>query len=416
MPEIVLLCEYPTLNGGERSMLATLEHVRAAGFSPVVMAPPEGPLAEELATRSVEMIPLQCRVAQPPSAVPEIVHGRGRPCHISKCHMSKCHISKCHISKCHISKLPLARLRAQLERTLVRRRPALLHANSLSMGRLSGPVAARLRLPSVAHLRDIVRLSARAAADLNCHTRLLAVSRATRDFHLSHGISAEKTHVLYNGVDLDEFHPRPPSGYLHRELALPADAKLIGAIGQLGLRKGQDVLLSAAAAISTQAAMVHYLIVGERNSDKEESRRFERDLHAVSGGPLAGRVHFLGRRGDVATLLNELTLVVHPARQEPLGRVLLEAAASGTAVVATAVGGTAEIFPPAADAARLVPPDDSPALAAALLELLADAPLRRRIAAAARLRAEAAFDARSAAKNLIKHYRAVIDGPQSPNA
>ena len=269
MPEIALLCEYPTLNGGERSMLATLEYVQAAGFTPVVMAPPEGPLAEELASRGIELMPFRCLGA-----------GGVRP--------------------------PVHLVRHRLEQILLQRRPALLHANSLSMGRLSGPVAARLRLPSVAHLRDIVGLSARAAADLNCHTRLLAVSRATRDFHLSHGISAEKTHVLYNGVDLDEFRPRPPTGYLHRELALPADAKLIGSIGQLGLRKGQDVLLRAAAAISTQAANVHYLIVGERNSDKEESRRFESDLHAVPGGPLAGRVHFLGRRGDVAGLLERI--------------------------------------------------------------------------------------------------------------
>ena len=34
MREIFLLCEYPTLNGGERSMLATLDGVRAAGFRP----------------------------------------------------------------------------------------------------------------------------------------------------------------------------------------------------------------------------------------------------------------------------------------------------------------------------------------------------------------------------------------------
>ena len=46
MPEILILCEYPTLNGGERSMLATLDGVRAAGFSPAVMAPPDGPLAD----------------------------------------------------------------------------------------------------------------------------------------------------------------------------------------------------------------------------------------------------------------------------------------------------------------------------------------------------------------------------------
>ena len=99
----------------------------------------------------------------------------------------------------------------------------LLHANSLAMGRLSGPVAAELGLPSVSHLRDIIRLSSQAVADLNCHARLLAVSQATRDFHVAAGLAAEKLHVVYNGVDLEEFRPRSPTGYLHRELGLPPE-------------------------------------------------------------------------------------------------------------------------------------------------------------------------------------------------
>ncbi len=372
MPEVFLLCEYPTLNGGERSMLATLDGLGAAGFTPVVLAPPEGPLADTLAAHDVELLPFRC------FGVEQAV------------------------------------LRNRLEAILSRRRPALLHANSLSMGRLSGPVAAGLRLPSIAHLRDIVRLSRRAVSDLNRHARLLAVSRAARDYHASGGLAAEKIHVLYNGVDTDEFRPRPPTGYLRRELGLPENAILIGAIGQISLRKGQDLLLRAAGSIAIASPNVHFLVIGERHSEKEESRRFERDLHAAAEGPLRGHVHFLGRRNDVARLLNELTLLAHPARQEPLGRVLLEAAAAGAPVVATAVGGTPEIFPPRCHAARLVPPDDQQSLAVAAIELLADRRLRSRLAAAARLKAESDFDLRATVENLLDHYRAVAaDGCRS---
>ena len=148
--------------------------------------------------------------------------------------------------------------------------------------------------------------------------------------------------------------------------------------------------------------------MGERNSEKGESRRFESDLHGTASGPLDGRVHFLGRRDDVSRLLGELTLLAHPARQEPLGRVLLEASAAGVAVVATEVGGTPEIFPPGCDAARLVPPDDAGALAGAMLEVLGDSAMRRRLAAAARQRAEQQFDIRTAVSNLLGHYEATI--------
>jgi glycosyltransferase involved in cell wall biosynthesis len=381
-PELLLLCEYATLNGGERSMLATLDDVRAAGLSVAVMAPPEGPLAEALHARGIEVEPF--RTHDP----------AGR-------------------------RWPLEQLRRDLAARLRGRRVDLLDANSLSMGRLSGPVAAALGLPSVAHLRDIIRLSRQAIADLNCHARLLAVSQATRDYHLAGGLSADKTRVVYNGVDLARFAPRPASGWLHAQLGLPPQSRLVGAIGQIGLRKGHDVLVRAALVLA-QAALpvapaagdVHYVIVGRRCSDKPESRRLEADLQAAAAGPLAGRLHFLGVRDDVERILNELTLLVHPARQEPLGRVLLEAAAAGLAVIASDVGGTREIFPPESASARLVPPDDPQALAAAMGELLGDAGLRSRLAAAARRRAEQAFGARRAAEELIGHYRAVCGGCQ----
>jgi glycosyltransferase involved in cell wall biosynthesis len=374
---VLLLCEFSTLNGGERSMLATLDGVRAAGFSPAVIAPPEGPLAETLRGRNVELIPLR--------TYDSLGTRRPQPC-----------------------------LREDLLGLISQRRPHLLHANSLAMGRLSGPVAAELNVPSLAHLRDIIKLSRRAVADLNCHRRLLAVSQATRQFHVAGGLSAEKTHVLHNGVDLDCFRPRCPSGYLHRELGLSPETLLVGAIGQIGLRKGHDVLLQAARKLAGELPPVHYVIIGARLSEKEESREFEAALRTAAGGVLAGRVHFLGIRDDVDRLLNELTLLVHPARQEPLGRVLLEAAAAAVPIIATDVGGTREIFPDDWQAANLVPPGDAEAIAVAMRQLLLDPALRGRLAAAARQRAAAAFDEREAATGLVAHYRQVIQSAASP--
>jgi len=190
-------------------------------------------------------------------------------------------------------------------------------------------------------------------------------------------------------------------------LGIAPGTPLVGSIGQICLRKAQDVLLEAAARGLSPAACC-LLIIGERWSDKPESRRFEERLHVLAER-LAGRVHFLGARDDVPRLLNELTLLVHTARQEPLGRVLLEAAASGTPVVATDVGGTSEIFPPGSGSARLVPPDDPESLARAIGDLLAQPEARLALGAAARRRAEEQFDATQAAASLVEHYRAVAE-------
>ena len=352
-------------------MLSTLEAVRNAGFAVWAIAPPAGPLAEALAAREIDVSPLAFRDAQ------------GK-------------------------RLPQSRLREGLARLLAARRPDVLDANSLSMGRLSGPVADELGVPSIAHVRDIVKLSARAVADLGRHRRLLAVSHAARDFHVARGLSAEKTRVLYNGVDLTRFRPRPATGRLHRELHLAREVHLVGTIGQIGLRKGQDVLARAAAELVDALPDVHYVIVGERFSEKAESRRFEAELRAAASGVLRGRVHFLGFRSDVDRILNELALLVHPARQEPLGRVLLEAAAAGVPVIATDVGGTPEIFPSESHSARLIPPDDPETLAVSIHNLIADGPLRYRLALAARRRAEQAFDVRRSAADLPAHYHQVV--------
>ena len=115
------------------------------------------------------------------------------------------------------------------------------------------------------------------------------------------------------------------------------------------------------------------------------------------------------RRGDVPRIMNEIDLLVHPARQEPLGRVLLEAAAAGVAVVATDVGGTAEIFPPGAQAAVLVRPDSPQQMAAAIEGVCGDPAWRHELAQSARKRAEAAFDIRTAVAALVKHYRDVLE-------
>lgn len=352
-------------------MLAVLDGLRSAGFEICAAAPSQGPLADALAARGIDLI----------AFCPRDDRGTRRP---------------------------LPELREHLAGVLARLRPDLLHANSLSMGRLSGPVAAQAALPSVAHLRDIVRLSRQAVEDLHGHTRLLAVSHAVRRFLAGYGLDAAKIHVLYNGVDLERFAPRPATGYLHRQLALTPQAVLVGAIGQIGQRKGQDVLVGAAALLARDLPNVHYVLVGQRWSDKPEAREFEARLHAAACGRLAGRVHFLGVRDDVDRILNELAILVHPARQEPLGRVLLEASASGTAVVATDVGGTAEVFPADCQGARLVPPGDPVALAAAIAVVLGSEALRARMGAAGRRRAEAAFDAGQAAARLAEHYRHVL--------
>jgi glycosyltransferase involved in cell wall biosynthesis len=372
MPRLLIYCEFLTLLGGERSMLSTLAAVRSAGFDMHVAAPPVGALADAVRDAGVPLVAWETH------------HAKG-------------------------ARRPGDQIRRDLADVIAKLSPDLVHANSLSTARLVGPITAALGVPCIGHLRDIVGLSRQAIDDVNCLDRLVAVSQATRDFHVEQGIDAAKCVVIHNGVDLKKFRPQAATGYLHRELGLTPEARLVATIGQIGMRKGTDVALAAATQWVAALPDAHWLVVGERTSKKDEAHELERRLHAVAvEPPLAGRVHFLGTRDDVARLLPECALLVHAARQEPLGRVLLEAAACGLAVVATDVGGTREIFPSEADGALLVPKDDPAALSAAVQALLGEPRRRLALGAAGRRRIEAAFNVHLAAERLIALCRSVL--------
>ena len=195
---VLLLFEFPTLNGGENSWLSLAPDLLAAGVDAVAAAPPSGPLACALRRLGIPLVSWDGRATAG----------------------------------------SLAARRRQLQLLLRRVRPGLVHANSLSMARLAGPVCRSQPVPSLGHLRDMLRPSRTALEDLAANTRLIAVSRATRDWYLRLGLAAPPIRVAYNGVDLQRYGPRPPSGYLHRQLGLAADVRLIAQHRTVGRAQG----------------------------------------------------------------------------------------------------------------------------------------------------------------------------------
>ncbi len=360
---IALVFEFPSQNGGEHSMLAAMDQLRQSAVEFVAICPFEGPLKDALESRGIESIAFDVRDSK----------GHRRPSEIV---------------------LP------ELHRILIGTKCDLVHANSLSMGRLTGAIANQLPMPTVAHLRDILKLSGKAIADLNQNTRLIAVSNATRSFHIAQRLDAERVVMLYNGVDCERFKPRPKNAAIRKELGLSPEDFLVLTVGQIGLRKGQDVLARAAVLLASRLPNAHYLLAGQRCSDKLESREFERIVIAKLQSIGDGRhLHLMGYREDMPELMNAADVLVHPAHQEPLGRVLLEAAASGLPIIATDVGGSSEILREG-ESALLIPKANPVAIAEAILRLAGDAELRSQLAKNARSRVLERFSIESAAENL----------------
>ena len=273
--------------------------------------------------------------------------------------------------------------------------PDLVWCNSLSISRLCGPVTQSLGVASVGYLRDIIKLSNKAVEDINQLDRIVAVSQATKDFHADQGMNGSKITVIHNGVDLDLFEPPVagnPSG-IKQELGIPDDSPALLFVGQIGMRKGVDVLLDAFEKVVAKLPQCHLLIVGQRHSVKQEAIEYEAELIQRSqSAALAGKVHWLHRRDDMPDIYAGVDLLLHPARQEPLGRVILEAVASGLPVLTTLVGGSPEILGCNDSFDLLCPVDDAQAMADRAVVILRDQNLHRAISEELREMAMRRFD------------------------
>jgi glycosyltransferase involved in cell wall biosynthesis len=308
--------------------------------------------------------------------------------------------------------LPLERRRQTFHDMVTAIGPKIVHANSLAMARLTGPVCRQLGVSSIGYLRDIVRVSQQVVRDLACHGRLVAVSNATRLFHVNQGLDPSLIRVVYNGID--EL-PHDLACEPHRAFdefarkTSPERAFVIGGVGQIGLRKGWDVFVAAAKIAAPSLNNVHWVIAGSRHSSKHETVVWERQLHSQTAEPpLLGRFHWLGRVQAMPAFYRSLDLLVHPARQEPFGRALLEAAICGVPIVATDAGGTREMFPPVGHTVQLCPIDDPHALADAIIGLHGDSQLASQRARRARQRIRSVFTTNRCAVGLDRLYRELV--------
>jgi glycosyltransferase involved in cell wall biosynthesis len=204
--------------------------------------------------------------------------------------------------------------------------------------------------------------------------------------------------VVPSGVPIQALRAAaPPREEARARLGLPPEAFVIAGIGRLVPIKGFDLLVDALAEIVARVPETHLLLIGDgAERDTLEARAAELGV--------ADRLHITGSVTDVIGRLAGADVLAAPSRNEGMGRVLVEAMALGLPVVGTRVGGIADVIVDN-ECGLLVPAEDAGALATALIELGIDPPLRTKLGAGARPRAEA-FSTTVAASAM----RAIYDG------
>lgn len=317
---------------------------------------------------------------------------------------------------------PLADLRAlwQLYRIIRRERFTIVHTHTPKAG-LLGQIAARLagtpvvintvhgfyfhdRMPPFWR-RFYIALETLAAL---CSDTIFSQNREDIDTAVRERIApARKLKYLGNGFDIAAFERAPVDAETlaakRRELGLDPTAPVVGFVGRLVAEKGILELLAAGRSILAHFPNARFLIVGPLDPDKPDSL----SPAAARDYGLDSACLFTGRRDDMPQLYALMDVLVLPSHREGFPRTPMEASLMGVPAVVTDVRGCREAVEHGRNG-LVVPFGDVPALGAAIVRILADPALARRLGAGGREMARERFDERRVFQTVRDEYARLL--------
>ena len=349
--------------GGQWSLYYLIKHLNRDVFHPLLLCPEEGELAEKVRALGVEVLFMNT--------------GRIR----------------------QLNLFSIWKLVAKMKTLRIH----LVHTDSPTQTFYAGIATKILRTPLVWHIRASQHewLWDRVLASLS--SRLVLVAKAiTQRFQWLY--RTNKLVVVHNGIDVNQFDAISSSAAgLREDFFLDKETLLLGCVGRLEPRKGQEHLISALKYIGAKNTKL--LLVG--NGEADYVKRLQ-NLCRESG--VSDQVIFTGYREDIPAVLKEIDILAFPTTTaEGFSRVLLEAMTAGIPVVASDDGGNAEAVAHGTTG-YIVPAKDTKALADRLDELIKDGEKRKRMGAAGRARVKEMFTMERYVGSIEKLYHEVLSG------
>jgi len=205
----------------------------------------------------------------------------------------------------------------------------------------------------------------------------------------------ERVRLVPRGVDLDKFKFNAPS-------ASVKSVYKIGVIGRITPIKGHAFFLQAIARVARLFPKIKVLIAGDA---PEEKPGYIDKLKALTKQlEIEKFVEFIGAQYDIPKVMSELDLLVLPSiGQEAFGRVIIEAGASGTPVIATRIGGAVEIIEDGRTG-LLARPGDILEMMDLIIKVLKDRELSKNLAIEARKKVEREYSLVKMADDTIRVY------------
>jgi glycosyltransferase involved in cell wall biosynthesis len=297
--------------------------------------------------------------------------------------------------------LPFAYRLTQYLREL---QPDLVHCHSRRGADMLGGMAANFAdIPALVSRRvDNTEMRLVAALRYRPFRKIIAISETIAQVLREHGVDDDRIEVIRSAVDTEQLGRTPDCGKVRAEFAVPGDACVVAAAGQLIPRKGHRYLLQAVADLRHRYPQLRVVIFGEGYLNNQ--------LRAQTASlGLGDIVQFAGFRDDLDDFMGCMDIFAHPALAEGLGVATLKAAAAAVPVVGFAAGGLPEAVIDG-ETGLLVPPEDTDALSRALAALIDDPARRTALGAAGQVRMQNEFSIATMADKHINLYETILNG------
>lgn len=154
---------------------------------------------------------------------------------------------------------------------------------------------------------------------------------------------SDRIRVIHLGIDSRKFNVPLRQEAARMELGLPKHAFIIGVLGRIDPKKGQDFLIRSMPSVLSRIHDAHLVIMGDVTP--HEGNTFLHSLFAlVKSLRLEQKVHFIKYKQEVVAFYKAIDVFAMSSHGETYGMVTLEAMAAGTPVVGVNRDGTRDIL------------------------------------------------------------------------
>lgn len=232
--------------------------------------------------------------------------------------------------------------------------------------------------------------------------KIICISDAEKQSALDKKICREdKLQVIFNGVDIESYENGVRGAIKRKDLNIPEDAFVVGMVGRMSPQKAPDVFVKMAKQVKDEVPNAHFIIVGNGNQE-DEIRKYAED------NGFSNSLHITGWVDNLMSYVELFDVACLLSRWEGFGLALPEYMMAGKPIVASRVDAIPNIIQNGENG-LLVEVDDDIGASKAVLRILREDGLRKKIVAQGLEDVHNRFNARRVSEEHSKLFNKEMD-------